>query len=390
MVFDMAAYTEFEDGTGSSIESAAQPGQAGPPPALQLSARRAALRRSMAILGPAIAVLFALGLTAPLIKWSGANPLEAYRLLLRGAFGSVSGLAETLVKASPLWLTGLAVALAFRCGMFNIGGEGQLFMGALAGTYVGVTLAEVPGPLLALLVLSAGFLAGALWAGLAAYLKVRFGANEIIVTIMLNYVAVLIVGQMVHGPLQEPGSSLPQTSLIGQAARLPLLLPGTRLHTGVFVALAALPVIYLILWRTTWGYQVRLVGANPEAARYSGVPMSTTPLLAMALSGGMCGLAGMMEVAALHHRLLESFSPGYGYTAIVVALLGGTHPAGVAISGFVLAGLYVGGNSMQRIVSIPVPIVDVMQGMILFFVVLGPLLQRWISRRERSGPGGTM
>ncbi len=337
--------------------------------------------------GPILAILIALLLTAPLILWSGGNPLQGYGLILNGAFGSPEGLAETLVKASPLWLTGLAVALAFRAGMFNIGGEGQLFMGALAGTFVGIALGGWHSPLLLVVAMMAGFLAGALWAALAGLLKVRFGADEIIVTIMLNYIAVYLVGQMLHGPLQEPGSSLPQTALMGQAAWLPILVPATRLHLGVVLAVVAAVLVFVLLWKTTLGYQVRAAGANPEAARCAGIDMNGIRILAMALSGGLCGLAGFLEVAGLHHRLLESFSPGYGYTAIVVALLAGNHPVGVIISGVVLAGLYVGGSSMQRMMGTPTPIVDVMQGTILFFAVLGPLFQRWLSRSLKAVRG---
>jgi simple sugar transport system permease protein len=336
------------------------------------------------LLGPALAILIALIFVAPLISFSGSNPLEAYSLILKGAFGSVNALAETLVKTSPLWLVGVGIAVAFRGGMFNVGAEGQLFLGAVASTFVGIKLQTVPWPIALPLTILAGFLAGALWAALAGFLKVRFGVSEIIVTIMQNYIALLFVSEMVHGPLQDKASSLPQTALIGKGATLPILLPGTRLHLGVIFAFLALLIIYLLLWKTTRGYKVRVAGANPEAARIAGINMYLTPIMAMALSGGLAGLAGTFEVAGLYHILMDSFPTGYGFTAITVALLGGLNPAGVAIAAFALAGLSVGGNNMQRILGVPAPIVDLMQGIILLFAVLGPLLQYWRSRKSKT------
>jgi simple sugar transport system permease protein len=320
-----------------------------------------------------------------LIAASGADPLLAYRAVLAGAFGDIYNFQETLVKATPLLLAGLGITVSFRCGVWNIGAEGQLRMGALAATALGIALVGLawPSVLVVSLTLAVGFAAGGAWGALAAWLKVRWRVDEVISTIMMNFVAILFVNYMITGPLREPtGGGVPLTREIAEAARLPRLLGGVligaRLHLGFVIALMAAVGVYVFLWHTVPGYQIRTVGANPRAAQLGGISVQWNIFLALLLSGGLAGLAGVSEVTGLHHRLIEGFSPNYGATAIVVALLGKLHPAGVAAASILLGGLIIGVDAMTRAVQVPGSIVFVVQGVIVLFALAGELLaRRW-------------
>ncbi len=331
------------------------------------------------------AVAAGLAVGGLLIAGAGANPWVAYQAVFVGAFGDLYNIQETLVKATPILLAGLGVMVAFRCSVWNIGAEGQLRMGALAATALGIALVGqlLPGLVTIPLLLAAGFVAGGAWGALAAWLKVRWKVDEVISTIMMNFIAALFVNFMITGPLREPtGGGVPLTKEIAASAELPRLLGsfliGARLHLGFVIALLAAVGVYVFLWHTVPGYQLRAVGANARAAQLGGISVAWSIILSMVISGGLAGVAGMSEVAGLHHRLIEGFSPNYGATGIVVALLGKLHPVGVVIASILFGGLIIGVDAMTRAVKVPGSIVFVMQGVIVLFAVAGELLaRRW-------------
>lgn len=320
---------------------------------------------------PACAIVLALLTGGVVIKLMGVDPVGAYRSLFVGSLGSINGWAETLIKASPLIFTGLSFAVAFRSGLINIGAEGQLYIGGLCSIVVGIYLAGLPALVHLPLALFAGFVGGGLWGLLAGWMRVRFGANEIITTVMLNYVAGLAISLLVTGPLKEPGGVFPQTAAVAATAQLPRLLAGTRLHAGLLVALAALVFYYVFLWHTPRGFALRLAGLNPQAARYAGIRPESSMLLAMFLAGGLAGLAGAGELLGVQHRLLGDFSPGYGYDGLAVGLLGSNGPLGILLAAFLFAVLRSGGYMMQMFSGVPVTLVFIIQGLVVLFVVAG-------------------
>ena len=331
---------------------------------------------------PLLAVVFALTIGAIIIYFMGIDPLEAYRSLVRGSLGSKSAVSETLIKATPLMLTGLAFAFAFRCGLFNIGGEGQLYMGAFSAAAVGIYITGLPIYVHLPLAIAAGFLGGGLWGLLSGWLKVKYGANEIITTVMFNYVAILWVSFIVTGPFKEPHGNMPHSAPVEITAQLPRILSGTRLHLGIFIAILALIFFYVFLWHMKKGYEIRMVGQNPQAARYAGMNPERNIMLAMFLAGGMAGLAGARELLAVQHRLMQGLSPGYGFDGIAVALLGKNGPIGILLGAILFGMLRSGGNLMQMINGVPVAIIYVIQALVIIFVVSEHMLkpenrQRW-------------
>lgn len=316
-----------------------------------------------------LAVVLALGIGAVLILAWGASPLTAYAALLDGAFGSWNSISETLLRAIPLTFTGLAIAIAFRAGTFNLGAEGQLFLGATAAAWVGLALPTLPAPLLIpAMILTAAFV-GALWSLLAGVLKLRFGANELITTIMLNYIAILFVSYLLRGPLQEAAGYLPQTERLSANARFPALIAGTRLHMGFLLALAAVVLAHVALWHTSWGFKLRVVGLNARAALNAGYNVRLLMLSAFLISGVLAGLAGYMEVVGVQRRMIENLSPGFGYTGIIVALLGQTSPFGVLAAAILFAALQVGGSTMQTASGVPSTLTTIIQGLVVLFVI---------------------
>lgn len=335
------------------------------------------------------AVLVGLIIGGMLISSSGADPIVAYKAVVNGAFGNPFNLVETLVKATPILLAGLGVIVAFRCNMWNIGSEGQLQMGALGSTALGIAAVGWPitGWVLIPLMLLAGFAAGGAWGALAGWLKVRFRVNEIIGTIMLNFVAIYFVNYMVTHQLLEPaGKGVPLTKVIAEAGELPRLftnlLIGSRLHLGFIFALIAAGLVYLFLWHTVPGYQIRAVGANAKAAGLGGINISRNIILSMLISGGLAGIAGMVEIAGLHYRIIDGFSPNYGSTAILVALLGKTNPIGVVIASLLFGGLIIGTDAMTRAVDVPGSIVFIIQGVVVLCVLAGELIARRLKVTE--------
>ncbi len=297
---------------------------------------------------------------------AGIDPWEAYRAMAVGAFGSLYGASETLVKATPILLAGLGVALALRMRLWNIGAEGQLYLGAVGAAGVALSNPDLPASLLQPLMLAAAFGAGAAWGLIPALLRAYAGVNEIITTLMLNYIAILWVDYLVYGPWKDPhGLGFPFTAPFAPAAQLPHL-PGSRIHLGLALGFLATALLAVLLWRTRWGYEIRIIGLNPSAARYAGMNIPRIMLLVMAVSGGLAGLAGLSEVAGIQGQLKHGLSPGYGYTAIIVAWLARLNPWGVVVVSILLGGVLVGGDMLQITMQLPVAVAYMLQGLILF------------------------
>ena len=332
-------------------------------------------------------VLVVLTAGALFLAASGIDVGSASRAFVTGAFGSSYAVfSATLVRSVPLILTGLAVAWAFTAGVFNIGVEGQFLVGASAATAVALQLPRW-GLLTALLAMAAGALAGAAWASIAAWLRVRFSVLEVISTIMLNFVAIQLVAYLVHGPLGDPAGIYPQSPSLAQGIWLPRIIPGSRLHAGFAIAIAASLAAWFALRHLASGFRLRLVGANPEAAWIAGgVNVRRVTVAAFLVSGGIAGLAGAIEVTGVTYALYESISPGYGYTAIAVALLANLNPVGVLASGIGFGALEAGAASMQRDAGVPSVIVWVVEAILI--LLLAALQIRFQSRTASSGGNG--
>ncbi|WP_069998624.1 ABC transporter permease [Cellulosilyticum sp. I15G10I2] len=319
---------------------------------------------------PIIAILMALFIGGIIINILGFDALAAYRGLLSGSLGSLNAVSETLIKAIPLVFTALSYAIAKRCGLINLGAEGQLYIGALFATIVGTNFSGLPSPLHIILTLVAGFLGGALYGFIVGAIKIRFGASELITTIMLNYVAVNIISFCVTGPIKDmENSSYPQSVQVLKSAQLPRILEGTRLHAGLFIALIGILLYYLFLWHTAKGYEMRVVGLNPSAGQYAGMNLKKNSMLSMFLAGGFAGLGGCIEIIAVQLRLIQNFSANYGFDGIAVALLGGNNPIGIGVSSVLFGVLRSGANKMQMLTNVPTAVIYMIQGMIIIFVV---------------------
>jgi len=342
---------------------------------------------AMSVLVPVCSVLLALVAGAAFLSLTGRDPWFLYGEMFRGAFGTRYGLTETVVKAIPLMIAGLGVGLAFRMKLWNIGGEGQLFMGACAATWVALTFAGQPAWVLLPAMFAAAAVGGGLWGLLPAIPRAYLGVNEIITTLMLNYVAILWVDYLVYGPWRDPaGFNFPLTARFTPGAVLPTL-GDTRIHAGLLVGFTLALVLYLVLYRTRWGYEIRVIGDSPGAARYAGMRIGRNVLLVMLCSGAICGLAGMIEVSGVAHRLQPGFSPGYGYTAIIIAWLARLNPIAVVVVAFLFGGLLVGGFIVQ-ISGVPATVVAMLQGLILFFVLAGEVVLKYrVYRVRHTGMG---
>lgn len=328
---------------------------------------------AVALVGVAVVLLVAL------LAATGQPAGPALSALWRGALGSTDALVSaTLVRATPLVLAGLAVALAFRAGVLNVGAEGQLLAGAGAAAAAGGGLAPLLGGVTVLAALACGAAAGAVWAGIAAVLRRRFGVLEVISTIMLNFVALYGVGYLVRGPLQEPTRVYPQSATLPLGARLPLLVPGSRLHVGFALAVVAAVLLWWTLRATAAGFRVRAVGLNPAAAASAGlIDVGRVTARAFLVSGALAGLAGAVEVTGVTFALYENLSPGYGYTAIAVALLAGLHPIGVIGTGLLFGALEAGASAMQRDAGVPAATVGVVEALLILLVLgAGPVRAR--------------
>ncbi len=345
------------------------------------SARRWDTSRLVSALLPVLATLLALAFGGVLLLILGVNPLTAYGSLFRGAFGTVSGLTQTLSKATPLLLVGLGICIAFRGGVINIGGEGQIIIGAVSAAAVALAWPTLPGVLLVPLTLGAGVLGGAVWGGIAGVLKARFGVNEILSTVMLNAIALQLMNYLLRGPMLDPeqiaaGTNIAQSATLPDQVWLLRLVPRTLLHVGLILAIILAVLVFIFLWRTTIGYRIRAVGLNASAARYAGIPVRRYMALALILSGAFAGLAGAVEVTGVHHRMIEGLSGGYGFSGIVAALFGKLHPLGAIPASIIFGGLLVGADKMQRTVQVPSSLVVAINGLIVLFVVASDFFVR--------------
>ena len=345
-------------------------------------------RVALNVLLPALGVVFALLLGAVMLLILKADPIAAYAALVRGAVGTRFGITQTLVKATPLLLVGLGICIAFRANVINIGGEGQIIAGALMATWWPLFFNTWPGWILIPSTMIAGFLGGAAWGFVPGILKARLNVNEILSTIMLNAIALQLMNLLLQGPLMDPAgvaarTFLAQSAQLPHQVWLPRLVPRTLLHAGSIVAVGLAVVVFVFLWRTTLGYDIRAVGLNPDASRYSGISVPIFQALALTLAGGFSGLAGAMEVIGVQHRLLEGLTSGYGFTGIVAALLGGLHPIGLIPASILFGGLLVGADTMQRAVQVPSSLVTALLGLVVLFVSGSALWsRRWAARRR--------
>ena len=320
-----------------------------------------------------VIALITIAVGTVLIMMSNANPAEAYANFFKGIFGNLNGFCEVFVKATPLIFTGLGCAVAFRTGFFNIGAEGQFYVGALTASMVALNVQGAAGIVLAL---AAGFLAGGVWALIAAVFKAKLGISEIIVTIMLNYIAINLVGIAVRTFLMDPAGSVPQSAKFDTSVWLPQLLPPTRLHAGFILALVSVAVVWFLLEKTTVGYEIKVVGFNKRAAACNGISVMKNIVISAFLSGGLAGMAGVVEVLAIQKKLLEGISSNCGYTAVLIALMAGNHPVGVIVASVAMAAMQVGANTMQRQLGVPSAIVDILIGLVVLLILAKGLIRR--------------
>ncbi len=332
----------------------------------------------LVFLAPIVAIAIALIIASGLIIWTGKPVGEAYFYLLKGAFGSGFAWTETLARATPLILTGLAAAVAFRARFWNIGGEGQLYCGALAATWLGTGMVTLPPVLMIPFLFTAGALAGGLALLLPVYLKTKLKVDEVVTTLLLNFIILLFVNYLLEGPLKDPMSlGWPQAMPIIDQGLLPKLVEKSRLHFGLIVGIASAVMVWVLMRFTIWGYEIRAVGHNPEAAAFAGISINRTVLRVALISGGLAGFAGITEVAGLKGYLTLDLSPGFGYAGIAVAMLANLRPLGVIVSAIFLAGIYVGADTMSRAVNIPNYIADVIVAASVLSVLVSLMLTQY-------------
>ncbi|MNZ27694.1 D-allose transporter subunit [compost metagenome] len=326
--------------------------------------------RAMLVLSPLLAALLTLLSGAILFSAQGHAPLQTFHTLLIEPISDLYGLSELLLKALPILLCAFGLAVAYQARIWNIGAEGQLLMGALAGSAVAIHLIDWESRWALLWVLLAGTLAGALWGALAAWLRTHFNANEILTTIMLNYIALNLLLFFVHGPLKDPeGFSFPQSAMFGDASRLPALFEDGRLHVGLYFVLMALVAVWVLLHKSFLGFQIKVLGLDRRAAGFVGFREKRLVWLALLISGGLAGLAGVSEVSGPIGQLVPQVSPGYGYAAITVAFLGRLNPFGILVAGLLMALLYLGGENAQMSLNLPQSLTGLFQGMMLFYLL---------------------
>ena len=338
---------------------------------------------------PVFATLAALLVGAIMLLFLKVNPIEAYKALWDGAFGSTNAFAETLVKATPLLLVAIGICISFRGDVINIGGEGQMIIGAILATWVGLTFTTLPGWFVITLAMLAGFIGGAIWGGIPGVLKAYFRVNEILSTVMMNAIAVQLMNFLLRGPMIDPSqaqlaSKIPQTARLLEIFRLPRLAP-TRLHLGALIAVVLAILVYILLWRTTFGYRIRAVGQNPHASRYAGIKVQRYVVFALLLSGAFAGLAGATQVFGVNYRMItdgsaSGFTGSAGFNGIVAALFGQLHPILSIPASILFGALLVGANKMQRVVQVPSALVIALNGLVVVFVVSSEI---WRRRRQR-------
>ncbi len=332
----------------------------------------------MTLSAPVMAVVVALVVCAGLVLWAGEPVFKAYWLLIKGAAGSRFALTETLTRATPMILTGLAAAVAFRAKLWNIGGEGQFYVGALAATWLGSGMVTMPAWLMVPFLLLSGALAGGMLLLIPAILKNRLKVDEVVTTLLLNFIVLLFVNYLLEGPLKDPMSmGWPQSAPVIDEGLLPGIVTKSRLHLGFGIAIVAAIIAWAIMRFTVWGYEIRAVGYNAAAAAFSGISVNRTIVLTALLSGGLAGIAGVGEIAGTKGYLTLDLSPGFGYAGIAVAMLAALHPLAVIASAIFLAGIYVGADSMSRAINVPTYIADVIVATSVLSVLVSLMLTRF-------------
>lgn len=337
---------------------------------------------------PLLAIVLTMVITATLVLLVNANPLQAYYYFLVEPLSSRVSLIEVLVKSTPLLLTGAAVIFAFVGGFWNIGAEGQLLAGATAATAIGLQMDNVPPAVALPLMIGGGFLAGMAWVLIPALMKVKLAIDEVVTTLLLNSVALLGVSALLNGPWRDPVSQWPQSPEIAAAAIFPKLISRSRLHLGFVIAIAVIVLLWYVLSRTAFGLRMRAVGLSPNAARFAGVKVERTMLVAALVSGGIAGLAGVNEVAGIHYHLIDAISGGNGYTGILVATLGGLNPLGGALAALFIGVIDTGSQSVSRALGVPIYLGDVILATLLLVTLAMLLLQRYRVRWERTAQKG--
>lgn len=347
--------------------------------------KRQSPSKAMVYLSPVLALLLTLLASIVLFLIMGVSPSAALHAFFVEPISSIYGLTELMVKATPLILIGVALSLGFRAGVWNIGAEGQLILGGIFGGATALFFYEKTGFYIIPLILIMGVIGGMLWAGIVAFLKTRFNANEILTSLMLSYVAALLLNLLIHGPLKDPdGFNFPESRLFSDSALLPILYAGTRLHLGAVIALFFVGIGWILLSRTLLGYQIKVMGDAPAAGEHAGFSHSKIIWTTLLISGGAAGLAGAIEVSGPIGQLLPNISPGYGFAAIIVAYVGRLHPLGVLFAALLLALSYLGGETAQMKLNLPVAVTGVFQGLLLFFLLACDVLIQYRVRTSKK------
>ena len=335
------------------------------------------------------ALVLAIACGTLLIKMMGKDPSVAFASIYAGSIGTKTAIGETIVKAAPIMLTAMAFAVTFKCGLLNIGAEGQIYMGGLASMVVALCVKGLPFAVHMPLCIIAGMFVGGLWGALAGWLKVKFNADEMITTIMLNYVGTQFANFMVTNVIRDRSASIPQTERAPETAKLTQFIPDTRIHIGVFFAIAALVFYYVFLWKMKAGFRCRVVGANKDAAEFAGISRGKSIVQTMFIAGAFSGLAGATEILGLQIRMLQDFSPGYGFDGIAAAMLGNNSPLGILIASLMFGALKAGSNMMQIMTQVPMATVSLVQGLAILFVIASRFvveqLEKSSARRKQKG-----
>jgi general nucleoside transport system permease protein len=329
---------------------------------------------------PVFSIVIALALGAGLILIAGVNPLKAYYALFLGAFSDIYSINSTLLKTIPVVFAGLGAALSFRAGFWNIGQEGQLYLGGAAATIVGLNFSSLPALFHIPLCFMAAFIIGGIWLIIPGYLKIKRGVSEIITCLFMNFIATMFVTYLVTGPMMEQGASGPMSPEIAKSAQLPIIMPNTDIHIGLIICLVFAVAMSIIFSKTTLGYQIKFIGKNPDACRYAGINLVKSMLIIALFSGGLAGLAGASEIMGIRTRLYAFFSPGYGWDAVIVALLAKSHPIGVVFASLFFGALRSGAGMMQRMTGVPVNAVFAIHGLVILFVAISLALPGWRPR----------
>jgi len=328
-----------------------------------------------------IGLLVALFIFSVILLVMRFNPISSLGAILYGSFGTIFSAGETFVRVTPLLLSALAFLIAFKARFLNIGVEGQLYIGALAAYLVAAQMEGLPSALSIPLITLSSFIGGVAWLAIPLVLKIKLDINEIFPTVVMNFIAMFLISWLTRGPIKDPNSLNPQTRIIPQITWLPLILPGTRLHAGILLTFFLAFLMYLILYKTILGYEIRAVGLSSKAAKHGGISLPKNIVSVGILSGGLAGLAGMVEVVGTHHLLIENFSPGFGYQGIAIAALGGFHPIGAVFGSIFFSILSIGGESMQRLSGVPIDMIHILQAVLVLSVLI---VQTWITVRRRT------